>query len=991
MGILRGFLRKGHFAALRFQSRPAGSFVGQEIHGFIVKRVEDIPELFIKSTVLSHIKTGADYIHLARDDSNNVFSIGFRTIPTDSTGVPHILEHTVLCGSQKYPVRDPFFKMLNRSLSTFMNAMTGPDFTMYPFSTQNDKDFRNLMSVYLDAVFNPKLEKLDFLQEGWRLEPENLEDPNSKWIIKGVVFNEMKGVYADPQSNLSQKIMNTLLPSHTYATVYGGDPLKIPSLTWEQLKNFHRQFYHPSNAKFISYGNIPFENHLKFLDEEYLSKYDKIDRAAVVPLEPKWTTSRRIEVESRNDPMAPEKDKQTTVAVSFSLNDASDPLESTILQIISQLLIDGPNSPFYKSLLEPNIGIGYTPVTGYDAHSRNAMFTIGLQGVKTEDSEKVIEVIRTTFEDAAKNGFPTERIEAVLHKIELSIKHQRSNFGLGLAMGLTPPWNHEGDPLEFLKVNERLSCFRNQIKENPNFLQEKIRQYFIDNTHQLISVMSPVVDYEEKQLSSEQSLLKSKIDSLTKDDKEIMLQEALELNKKQKHIEDISVLPTLLIEDIKPMLEKTTLDHISIGDTNVQVCLQPTNGITYFRAILSAKNVPDHLRMYVPLFCSLATEMGVKGLDYRQFDQEVQLRTGGFGVGQHISEEVSSVMKYEDGIMIGSHCLDSNIEHMFKLWSKIFLDLTLSDVGRLETLVRGMVGDYINSLVRMGHAYAMGGASSCLTPVLNIRESTEGLTFIRELRTLTESGKFEQILENVQKVAKIILSDSQTRCSLNCIPTSRDLAVKSLENFLTSINLEKSDSSRFVVDRSTFKPASQWTYNILPVPVNFVSKAVPTVPFSSSDFAPLRILCRLLSAKYLHTEVREKGGAYGSGAVVGSHGALQFYSYRDPKGLETLEVFNKSLDWLIKANIDDQMLLEAKLSVFQKVDAPVPPGSRGSRFFVHGISDELYEKHRTELKQTRRDDVLRVAEKYLNTGLCGVSVLGPQTDKVTSDNRWKIF
>ncbi|KAG9355172.1 hypothetical protein JZ751_000010 [Albula glossodonta] len=514
--------------------------VGQHIHGFTVKEVTAVPDLFLTAVKLTHDNTGAQYLHVARDDSNNLFSVQFRTTPMDSTGVPHILEHTVLCGSQKYPCRDPFFKMLNRSLSTFMNAFTASDYTMYPFSTQNSKDFQNLLSVYLDAVFFPCLRELDFWQEGWRLENENPTDPNTPLVFKGVVFNEMKGAFSDNERLYAQHLQNKLLPDHTYSVVSGGEPLAIPDLSWEQLKQFHATHYHPSNARFFTYGDLPLEQHLKQIQEEALSKFERTEPDTSVPSQKPWDKPREDHVTCGPDALAPDPAKQNTLCMSYLLGEAcweiefltcvillnqgllgdiTDTFEAFTLSMLSSLMISGPNSPFYKALIEPKIGTDFSSVVGYDGSTKEASFSIGLQGMAEKDIENVKQIISQTIDSIIDNGFEEERIEALLHKLEIQMKHQSTSFGLSLASYIASCWNHDGDPVELLKISESVSRFRQSLKDDPRYLQEKVRHYFKDNTHRLTLSMSPDQSFYEKQAEAERVKLQKKVQALSENDR----------------------------------------------------------------------------------------------------------------------------------------------------------------------------------------------------------------------------------------------------------------------------------------------------------------------------------------------------------------------------------------------------------------------------------------------------------------------------------------
>lgn len=964
--------------------------VGSEYEGFEVKSIQEVQDLALTAVRLTHQKTGADYLHIAREDSNNVFCVGFRTTPKDSTGVSHILEHTALCGSKQYPARDPFFKMLNRSLSTFMNAMTGPDYTIYPFSSQNSKDFKNLLSVYLDAVFYPKLRELDFLQEGWRLENENPLSQDTPLQFKGVVFNEMKGAFSDPSYGLNQHLVRNLLPSHTYGNCSGGDPLKILDLTWQQLKDFHAKHYHPSNSRFYTYGDMPLRDHLQFINQNYLKSFEQISPSEEVPNEKRWVQPRRISVDAREDPFAPNPEKQASAVVSYVLADINDLYETFVLQILSELLTGGPNSPFYRNLLEPNIGTGYSPVTGFDSHTKDTTFTIGLQGVHTNDVEKVLAIIRSTFEEVVRTGFPAERIDAVLHSIELAVKHQTSNFGLSMAMNLTPLWNHGSDPVEALYINSKVEKFRQNLRDNPDYLKNKVRQYFVDNTHKLVAVMQPDKDFETKLEQQEKTILEAKCGTLTDEDKASIFTKNQELLAMQSKVNDTECLPTLHLSDISSQAEQVKLDHVKILGVPLQVAVQPTNGITYFHGVLNTADLPDKLKIHLPLFAMAATKMGAGDMDYRQLDQQIEHKTGGLCFGMHLTEGPGSVRSFEQGIQFSSHCLDRNLPDMFQLWQSVFNRLRLVDENRLETLIRNLVGDLGNSLTHSGHHYAMTHAASSLTPTAHLKELDEGVTYIRRVKAIAETNQFEPLLECMRDIASHLLVKNNMRCALNVTSDSREEAVKQLEGFVSSVKGSPVDQDVWTVDNE-FQPSVQRSHYVLPVPVNFTSKVLPGASYLSPDFAPLRVLAGIMSSKFLHPEIREKGGAYGGGASASATGLFSFYSYRDPKSFETIDTFDRAVEWAIKADYNDEAIKEAKLRVFQKIDAPTPPSGKGMRLFLSHISDEQFAAHRQQLVNVTKDDLVRVCQEYLRQpAVQGVTIIGPPNDTTARDSSWNV-
>lgn len=984
---------------------------GQKIHGFTVREVVPVPDMFLTAVKLSHDKTGAQYLHAARDDSNNLFSVQFRTTPMDSTGVPHILEHTVLCGSEKYPCRDPFFKMLNRSLSTFMNAFTASDFTMYPFSTQNGKDFQNLLSVYLDAVFFPCLREQDFWQEGWRLENENATDPGSPLVFKGVVFNEMKGVFSDNERLYAQHLQNKLLPDHTYSVVSGGEPLAIPDLTWQQLKQFHATHYHPSNARFFTYGDLPLEPHLKQIEEDALCRFERIDPNTEVPSQPHWTAPREDHVTCGPDALAPDPAKQNTLCVSYLLGDITDAFEGFTLSLLSSLMISGPNSPFYKTLIEPKIGSDFSSAVGYDDSTKEASFSVGLQGMREEDTEKVKQIISQTIDDIIKDGFEEERIEAALHRFEIQMKHQSTNFGLSLASYIASSWNHNGDPMRLLRISESVARFRKELEENPRFLQDKVKHYFKENTHRLTLSMSPDQTYLEKQAKAEEEKLQRKIQNLSDTDRKDIYEKGLELLAAQSKTQDASCLPALKVSDIEPSFPVTPVQIGTAEGVPVQYCEQPTNGLIYFRAMCSLNSLPEDLRLYVPLFCNIITKMGCGGLDYRQQAQQMELRTGGMSVSPQVTADSTEMDVFEQGVLLFSSCLDRNLPHMFQLWSDIFNSPNFNDTERLRVLVMMAAQELANGISYSGHSYALTRSGRHLTPAADLQETFSGMDQVRFMKRVAEMSDLGPVIRTLSRIKIHLLNPENMRCAINATPQRVNDAAAQLETFLTDVAktrkrrkavrdgiiqkpldpMDVSGPYRNLVSEVNFQPCQMKTFFELPFTVNFVSESIRTVPYCHEDYASLRILARMMTAKFLHGEIREKGGAYGGGARMGS-GLFSFYSYRDPNSVQTLSAFHKGVDWAKSGSFTQQDIDEAKLSVFSAVDSPVAPSDKGMGRFLQGVTDEMIQGHRQRLFAVSHQNLVDVAERYLSAGqrTCGVAVLGPDNDAIKKDPSWII-
>lgn len=964
--------------------------VGQEIEGFVVKEVRPITDFQLTALRLQHKITGADYLHIDRNDTNNVFSVAFRTTPKHSNGLPHILEHTTLCGSKKFPCRDPFFKMLNRSMANFMNAMTAPDYTFYPFCTENQSDYYNLMSVYLDAVFNPMLRESDFRQEGWRLEHKDVDNKNSSIEIKGVVYNEMKGVYSDNQQIYNEHFLNNILPSNTYGVNSGGDPNVIPSLTYSDLVAFHSRYYHPSNSRFYSYGNFNLKNHLKILNNTFLKDCSadlSVKDESKVPNEKRWTSSKRTHVACREDPMI-SKDKQSSLSIGTLWSDITNIQETFELAILSRLLLNGPNAKFYKALIEPNIGTDFSAATGFTDQTRDSFFAVGLQGLNKSDFEHVESIYEDTVRSVIQEGFDKRDIDNILHSVELSIKHQTSNFGLQLLYGTLPIWNHDGDILDSMCVSEKIEEFKKKLTNQPDYLQLLVEKYLLNNKHKLVMTMSPESNYEDLRKENEEKLLKEKLTLLSEVDKDNIYKQGLELRQQQDAIQDVTCLPSLSLNDLKMTTDSVSLNIESINNTPVYIFPQPTNRVTYFRSLLNTSHVFDNLKNLIPLFCNVVTRMGTKLMDFRQFDQLVKKSTGGLQVSQSIIDSPIDLFDMKEAVILNSHCLDKNVDDMFDLWKQLFTQVIFQDENRFKTLVQEEASSLANSISGSGHMYAMLCATAGINPIDARRELYGGLQYVSSMKKIGQMDDLSLVLKNLEKISEQILNKSTMKCSLTIVDDNFK-AVKGLESFLNTI------SGNYDLSNEYYKAAKQENnakcfHHVLPFSVNYCAKALPGVHYTHKDFAPLQVLCKYMSSKYLLPTVREKNGAYGSGASLSTSGSIQMYSYRDPKPVETFEAFDNACDWVNKKKITLEELNEAKLAIFKGIDQPVAPMAKGNAIFFYDMNEEIRQQHRNQIMNVKIDEVLDVANMYFSNTNSAKALIGPANNDLHSQNIWNV-
>jgi Zn-dependent M16 (insulinase) family peptidase len=943
---------------------------GTRLGNYIVQQNLPIPEMNLTAVILRHEPTGARLAHLACDDPNNVFAVGFRTPPPDSTGVAHILEHTVLCGSKNYPVRDPFFAMLKRSLNTFMNAMTAADWTFYPIASMNRKDYDNLMGIYLDATFFPLLRESDFRQEGHRLEFSDPEDAESPLEIKGVVFNEMKGAMADPSSLLGRRLNRALFPTNCYGENSGGEPLDIPDLTWEQLKEFHRTFYHPSNSWFFTYGNLPLEDHLTRIEDLALSKFTRLEADSSIPLEKRLTTPESFE---ETFPVGSSDDLsgKSMFQMAWLTCPIEDTFERSAMGILTTLLIGNPAAPLYQALLDSGLGQNLCPGVGYHDDYRDTYFAAGLQGTDPDQAGAIETIIIKTLEQVATEGLPEERVAAALHQYEFShreVSGDQYPYGLYLLMRLLGPWLHADDAISSLQLEKNLQELR-QATADPGFLPGLIRKHLLDNPHRISILLRPDPAHAQR----EEQLFKERLEkislSLDQSDRQRLVDDAQRLKRSQESLDDTSCLPTLELDDIDAVEEPIDFYKTTIAGREVFWFEQPTNGITYLTLQFDIDGLPKDLRPYVPLFCALLPQIGAAGQDYLAMARRISAATGGIRLTTNLLPNPASLDKVRAVIDLRGKALVRNQAKLGEILVDMLTAPDFTDLTRLKTVIGQIKTSMENSIAGNGHSFAARAAASGLTPAAQLREEWSGLTqllLIREAAALDDDGvarlaeKFRQIAQQLlhrQNVTAAVTAEQQSHADMSNPLQSL------IEALPTAGSAEPYSTAGFVPQPAVIG----WSYN---VPVAYVTRVFRTLPFTHPDASSLLVLAKLLRANFLHREIREKGGAYGGLAGNDSEGGLfSLLSYRDPHLVRTLDVYQSAIEWACQGDFSDEMVKEAILAVFGELDRPLSPGGRGYREFLHqqqGLSLEMRQTLRDRVLATTQDDLAKAAKAYLS-------------------------
>jgi presequence protease len=991
---------------------PLDVQVGDSLEGFVVQEIKPIPDYNVVAYRLVEPRLGTQVLHFDTEDTNNFIGIGFRTPPSDSTGVAHILEHTALCGSQKYPVRDPFFNMLKRSLSTFMNAFTGSDFTFYPFSTVNASDFKNLLSVYSDATFFPLLREVDFRQEGHRWEFAEPLNKDSPLQIKGVVYNEMKGAMSDPNDLFATELQMALFPATTYGHNSGGDPAAIPDLTHEQLKAFHANLYHPSNGYIFSYGDLPLGDKLAQLQRDALSHFQPLDVRAhsTIAEQPPFSSPRRLSSLCAIDPLAGPAEKQHKFAISWLLpSTVSEAAPQAALQlsfnlaVLSQLLTSGPASPMHEALLQSGLGGDYAPGTGYDAGGKQASMTLGVQGMQAGSAAEVESTIMSTLNQlaTAASAIPSARVHALLHQIELSKRHVSGNMGMTLFMATLMPWLHGGNPVQALEISDYVQHFRQSFDEDPSFLPQLIQTHLLDNQSRVHFEMQASDLYEQQLKDAEQGRIDAATAALQEQDKLLLVAEAKALQDEQDTIQDVSILPTVTLQDV-PSSGLYTPSHVEQGIEGMESYHRvetATNGVVYATWKMDISSLPLELKPYAPLWASLLGQCDAGSLSHQEVHEALETCCGGLHGNASVSISPFDGNSFSETLNISTYLLPSKCEQAFSLLNMILRETHFNAVVR--TPLQQMLASSINGIAQSGHVYARAAAAAHQSPGAAASEQWSGLSYIRHLSQSAQPEGFEELLIKLSQITRCLTESSlPMRCMFVSDSDGLATADRALPLFLREL---PPGGGGIFTEQSQYGGLSEENHPPLQYidqgfPVSYVGQAFQGVAYTSPDFAPLQILCRLLANNYFHKEIREKGGAYGSAAVASS-GLITFSSYRDPHEMRTLQTFEDSQQWLSQqsSSRSQRHLEEAKMGIFAALDAPQAPALRGARLFHDGIDAVIRDQHRARLFATEWDDVFRVAETYLfgpeRRASSSVAIVGGKFTKfqaqVSNPSEWK--
>jgi Zn-dependent M16 (insulinase) family peptidase len=918
--IKQAYKDKETSMAVQTQQLPA---VGQKINGFEVKAVTPLKHLQMVAYQMEHLKTGAKVLHLhTTEDAENLFSVSFPTAPPDNSGLPHILEHSVLAGSQKYPVREPFFEMLKMSPATFINAMTGPDCTYYPVSSKVKQDLFNLAEVYFDAVFHPLLTENTFKREGHHLAPIEQDDPTGELKITGVVYNEMCGALSDPEQRLETISNQKLFPDTIYGLEYGGDPKYIPELTYEAFRQFHADRYHPSNARFVFYGNIPTEEYLGFLAPK-LEVFDRRDLDLPVTRQPRWQQPQSVMDSYPIGASEPEKEK-TYILMKWLVGDATDAAEWTDLDILNRILLGNEGAPLKKAIVDSQLGQDLLPHSGMDSVGCEAVFAVGLQGSESDRVEAFEKLVAETLEKIAAAEIDREIVEAAFQQAGYQHQEVARMYPVRMLFRVMQSWNYDGDPLTFLNMSDRLAECKQRYAENPNYFNSLIREKLLNNPHRLTAVLRPDREWqtiEDKALALKMEQLRSQLNEA---ELQRIAKEAAELDADAgtpNPPEAIAKLPQLKVTDLPPKPEHipTIIEELPGGAVVLRNQIF-ANGVSYLHLDFNLQGLPPELWPYIPAYIDALQKLGAAGMNYEKIARRIAASTGGLNFQCQLQTHAEDARRPVYGFRVTLKTLDDRIEPALALLEDVLFKVDPRDTARLRDVMLQSRAQYSSDLVYDGIHTAMQRAAGAVTPMGYLGEQMNGLPQLELVEKIC--SKFDELGGDL--MAKIeTIRDFVSSQPLTASFTGSDRAYSLVRNTLSQWS-SKQQSPSIAQPPTGFTPIRNLRQGLAgPVQVAYCVQTLPAPHYSNPSSPLLRLGAHLLGLGYLFSEVRLKGNAYGAGCSYSSLGeTITLYSYRDPHVVRTLKVFAGLVDYVKNADWSQEDVERAIIATTQK-DSPV--------------------------------------------------------------------
>lgn len=932
----------------------------KDCHGFKLMDEYEIKEIESLAKVYSHEKSGAKLLHIGNNDNNKVFSIGFRTPPSNSTGVPHIIEHSVLAGSKKYTTKEPFMDMVKGSLQTFINAMTFSDKTLYPVASKNEKDFFNLMDVYLDSVLYPKIYQLPeiFMQEGWNYELFHKEDDIE---YKGVVYNEMLGAYSSPERLLSDEVGRSLYPDTCYKYSSGGNPDFIPDLTYDEFLNFHKRFYHPSNSYIYLYGDGDIKKQLSFIDENYLSNFDKIEVDSDIQLQEAFLDRAESEIYY---PISKDEssENRTYLNLNFVLGEVTDPEIYFMSNILGELLISSSAAPLKKALINNGIGEDIIPIS---SGGLQTSFGIVAKNTSIDKKEEFEKIIFQTLEDLIQEGIDKDLIRACLNIAEYDLREagEFPTKGLIYNMQSLDSWIYDGHPTTHLQYEDVLNRLKGNVDTDyfENFIEDKL----LNNKHSSFIVMIPDKNLaEEKDIKRKEKLANYK-DSLSDEEVESLIQK----NNKLKEIqlaqdteEDKATIPKLSIADVDPKVPVIPQEIIEEDDYTLLFHNIFTNKIGYLDFYFDISIVDEELIPYINLLTSILGEIDTETMSYSDLSNEIYINTGGINLNANTYTKDNKDHEHSPKFIVGGKAIGDNLITLIELISKLTRESKIEDDKRIKEILQQLKSRIEMSIYDSGHAVVSHRVGSYFSPSIKYMEQLNGLDFYWFLSDILKDfdSNSQEIISNLNKVYNTIFNINNLIIGFTGDEEDFTIVRDNLSILTEKLNRESFPSKTYSFTEEKLNEGILSSAN-----VQYVSKGYNFKNLGYDYKGSMGVLGSILSIDYLHNNIRARGGAYGAGIAFNRTGRMTTYSYRDPNLKETIEVYDNMANYIENLEISQEDLTTYIIGTIGSLDPATTPHMKGLMATSRYLSNISHE------------DVQRIKDQVLNTTIDEIKGFGP--------------
>lgn len=954
---------------------------------FTVNKSTLLEELGCVLHELTHMPTGAMVMHLANEDPENLFCLSFKTLPKSSNGAPHILEHTVLCGSKKFPVKDPFFAMSRRSLNTFMNALTGADFTCYPASSQVEQDFYNLLEVYLDAVFHPELKEMSFLQEGCRLAFTNTTDSTSPLQYKGVVYNEMKGSLTSRDARLIQKMMEGLFPDLPYAYNSGGDPKEIPHLSYAELLDFHKTYYHPSHCLFFFYGNLKLEKHLAFIEEHALKGVSKA--SPLPPMKQQHRFSEPLNLHGKF-PVSSSEEEKAAIAFGWLTVPLKEQKELLALSVLDSILMDTDGSLLKLPLLKSKLCVQAGAFI--DGEMSEVPYIIICKGCKKEEADELQNTLFLTLKEIALNGIPYHLIEAAIHQLEFSrleIVGDHAPYGLTLFMRSGLAKQHHCPAENALLIHSLFEELLIQVKD-PEYLPALIRKHYLNNPHFVRLVMEPDSHLLQEENEEEKERLARIKDALSSSQTEAIIHKNRQLEAYQQETDHQSLdcLPQITVTDIPKLtrdfpLHREMANHLEIFHHD---CF--TNHILYADLVFNLPELAEEELPFLQLLATLLPELGAGDRDYVANLEFIHSHTGGLSTSVALYAQASNPKEMRPCFTLRGKALGRKVKHLFTLFKDSITFLHLSDEKRVKELLFQLHLSLQNRINRSALRYAIQLALSGFSVPSQITERWSGLKYYQAVRLLINrlDTDLESIITTLISLQRRLFTTPHPHLVLSCDQECFSTLKK--EKFYGLGDLPTHAVTLWKPDVPLTPTPSQG--RVISSPVAFTCQAYPTVSYLHPHAPGLALATFVMDHTILHPKVREQGGAYGVGAHYAPMlGQFYLHAFRDPHIAQTVTTFQEAIDSVAKGAVAHSEIDKAKLTITQGLDAPISPGSRAIAAYSwerEGKSQEMRQHYRDRILSLTPKDVQRSVAESLAERDRGVLVTLAGSELLEQEN-----